>query len=200
MEVVVADAEDQHGSIRVWNLNASACSSELVPLVLRQDSCRILVEFCPHGVSTNAGDQQGNIGVWDLTASACSCELVPEVGTAMRSLTVALNGSLVVAANNAGTCYVWRMLRGASLATHFEPLHKLRAHAGTAQQRKALQAHWQQLCNCMFKHCRLLQDVEARTSQSMAGRSSMSSMRTEGRLGAVKLRAQTLQICLDPSM
>jgi len=40
--------------------------------------------------------------VWDLTANACSCELVPEVGTAVRSLTVALDGSLVVAANNAG--------------------------------------------------------------------------------------------------
>ncbi len=40
--------------------------------------------------------------MWDLTANACSCELVPEVGTAVRSLTVALDGSLVVAANNAG--------------------------------------------------------------------------------------------------
>ena len=49
-----------------------------------------------------AGDQHGNIRVWDLTANACSCELVPEVGTAVRSLTVALDGSLVVAANNAG--------------------------------------------------------------------------------------------------
>lgn len=77
-----------------------------------------------------AGDQHGNIRVWDLTANACSCELVPEVGTAVRSITVALDGSLVVAANNAGTCYVWRMMRGASMTTHFEPLHKLRAHAG----------------------------------------------------------------------
>jgi hypothetical protein len=32
--------------------------------------------------------------------------------------------------NPAGTCYVWRMMRGASLTTHFEPLHKLRAHPG----------------------------------------------------------------------
>jgi G protein beta subunit-like protein len=76
-----------------------------------------------------AGDQTGHIRVWDLTANACSCELVPEVGTAVRSLTVALDGSMVVAANNHGTCYVWRMLRGTSLTTHFEPLHKLRAHS-----------------------------------------------------------------------
>ena len=66
--------------------------------------------------------------MWDLTANACSCELVPEVGTAVRSLTVALDGSMIVAGNNAGTCYVWRMMRGAALTTHFEPLHKLRAH------------------------------------------------------------------------
>jgi WD40 repeat protein len=66
--------------------------------------------------------------VWDLTANACSCELVPEVGTAVRSLTVALDGSMIVAGNNHGTCYVWRMLRGTTLTTHFEPLHKLRAH------------------------------------------------------------------------
>ena len=55
-----------------------------------------------NGVLTRAGDQHGNIRVWDLTANACSCELVPEVGTAVRSITVALDGSLVVAANNQG--------------------------------------------------------------------------------------------------
>lgn len=60
-----------------------------------------------------SGDQNGNIRVWDLTANACSCELVPEVGTAVRSLSVALDSSMVVAANNSGTCYVWRMVRDA---------------------------------------------------------------------------------------
>jgi G protein beta subunit-like protein len=59
-----------------------------------------------------SGDQNGNIRVWDLTANSCSCELVPEVDTAVRSLTVMWDGSLVVAANNNGTCYVWRLLRG----------------------------------------------------------------------------------------
>jgi G protein beta subunit-like protein len=48
----------------------------------------------------------------------------------VRSLTVAMDGSLVVAANNSGTCYVWRAMRGSYLTTHFEPLHKLRAHQG----------------------------------------------------------------------
>jgi G protein beta subunit-like protein len=46
----------------------------------------------------------------------------------VRSLSVAADGSLVVAANSAGTCYVWRAARGAALTAHFEPLHRLRAH------------------------------------------------------------------------
>lgn len=52
----------------------------------------------------STGDQHGNIRVWDLTANACSCELVPEVGTPVRSLTVAQDASLVIAANNQGAC------------------------------------------------------------------------------------------------
>lgn len=85
---------------------------------------------------------------------------MPEVDTAVRSLTVMWDGSLVVAANNHGTCYVWRLLRGNQVTilsnlcyqwsfinllcfslrniiffflqtmTNFEPLHKLQAHNG----------------------------------------------------------------------
>lgn len=42
-----------------------------------------------------SGDQDGNIRVWDITAGACSCELVPEVDVAVRSVSVALDGSQV---------------------------------------------------------------------------------------------------------
>ena len=75
-----------------------------------------------------SADQNGNIRVWDLTANACSYELVPEVGCAVRLLTVAADGSMVVAANNRGVCYVWRLQRGLQTTAHFEPLHKLVAH------------------------------------------------------------------------
>nr|AAX18231.1 WD-40 repeat family protein [Gossypium hirsutum] len=84
----------------------------------------------PNQTELISGDQNGNIRVWDLTANSCSCELVPEVDTAARSLTVMWDGSLVVAANNHGTCYVWRLLRGNQTMTNFEPLHKLQAHSG----------------------------------------------------------------------
>ena len=91
-----------------------------------------------------SGDQNGNIRVWDLAANTCSCDLVsprsrflvlleeekqktkidvlvpfiqvPEVDTAVRSLTVMWDGSMVVAANNRGTCYVWRLLKGTQVS------------------------------------------------------------------------------------
>ncbi|XP_066316392.1 target of rapamycin complex subunit LST8-like [Miscanthus floridulus] len=103
------------------------------------DPQRLSVEASWHISSTDpnpnpkeliSGDQNGNIRVWDLAANSCSCELVPEVDTAVRSLTVMWDGSMVVAANNHGTCYVWRLLKGTQTITYFEPLHKLQAHDG----------------------------------------------------------------------
>ena len=41
---------------------------------------------------------------------------VPEVDTAVKSLTVMWDGSMVVAANNRGTCYVWRLLKGTQVS------------------------------------------------------------------------------------
>ncbi|KAF2325759.1 hypothetical protein GH714_036426 [Hevea brasiliensis] len=92
-----------------------------------------------------SGSEDGTVRIWDLRAPGCQREYesraavntvvlhpnqVPEVDTAVRSLTVMWDGSLVVAANNRGTCYVWRLLRGTQTMTNFEPLHKLQAHDG----------------------------------------------------------------------
>lgn len=51
------------------------------------------------------------------------CLQVPEVDTAVRSLTVMWDGSLVVAANNNGTCYVWRLLRGTQVDCAFGDIY-----------------------------------------------------------------------------
>jgi G protein beta subunit-like protein len=69
------------------------------------------------------GDEDGNIRVWDLTANSCSYELVPDGKNAIRSISVAPDASLVVAANNKGTCFIWKLGKG-----QFEPLHKIDAH------------------------------------------------------------------------
>ena len=77
-----------------------------------------------------AGDQHGNIRVWDLTANACSCELVPEVGTAVRSITVALDGSLVVAANNQGGAPHPADQIQLCIGTYFDQIHSCHQSLG----------------------------------------------------------------------
>ncbi|GAB4813355.1 hypothetical protein N2152v2_000401 [Parachlorella kessleri] len=115
----------EDGTVKIWDLRAPGCQREY-----ESRAAVNTVILHPNQGELLSGDAHGNIRVWDLTANACSCELVPEVGTAVRSLTVAMDGSLMVAANNNGTCYVWRAMRGSFMTTHFEPLHKLKAHQG----------------------------------------------------------------------
>ena len=111
------------GTVKIWDLRAGGYQ--------REYESRGAVTCCvlhPNGTELISGDQNGNVRVWDLTQNACSCELVPEVGTAVRSVSIAGDGSLVVAANSSGTCYVWKLQRGAKSTAHFEPLHRLQAH------------------------------------------------------------------------
>uniref|UniRef100_A0A5B7BPY3 Target of rapamycin complex subunit LST8 n=1 Tax=Davidia involucrata TaxID=16924 RepID=A0A5B7BPY3_DAVIN len=115
----------EDGTVKIWDLRAPGCQREY------ESRAAVNTVFLhPNQTELISGDQNGNIRVWDLTANSCSCELVPEVDTAVRSLTVMWDGSLVVAANNNGTCYVWRLLKGNQTMTNFEPLHKLQAHDG----------------------------------------------------------------------
>ena len=93
--------------MRVWDLRAPGCQR-----AYESRAAVNTVVLHPNQGELISGDQTGHIRVWDLTANACSCELVPEIGTAVRSLTVAMDGGMMVAANNHGTCYVWRMMRG----------------------------------------------------------------------------------------
>jgi G protein beta subunit-like protein len=69
------------------------------------------------------GDEEGNIRVFDLTANSCSYELIPDGKTAIRSLCVAQDASLILASTNRGTVFAWKLGRGS-----FEALHKIDAH------------------------------------------------------------------------
>jgi G protein beta subunit-like protein len=115
----------EDGTVKIWDLRAPGCQKEYESVAAVNT-----VVLHPNQTELISGDQNGNIRVWDLRANSCSCELVPEVDTAVRSLTVMWDGTMVVAANNRGTCYVWRLLRGKQTMTEFEPLHKLQAHNG----------------------------------------------------------------------
>lgn len=73
-------------------------------------------------------DQLGSVKVWDLGENACSHELVPEEEVPMRSVTIASDGSCLVAGNNKGNVYVWR-IQGGSYAQDGTPIMDVADHS-----------------------------------------------------------------------
>jgi G protein beta subunit-like protein len=45
-------------------------------------------------------DQNGSIRIWDLAENQCTHELLPEEDVPVRSVSMAADGSLLIAANN----------------------------------------------------------------------------------------------------
>jgi G protein beta subunit-like protein len=54
---------------------------------------------------------------------------VPDGEVAIRSISVARDASIIAAANNHGTTFVWKLGKGLDLTTQFEPLQMLQAHS-----------------------------------------------------------------------
>jgi len=105
----------------VWDLRAPGCQ--------RDYECAAPVNSVvlhPNQAELISADQNGNIRVWDLTANACSRELVPDGEIGIKTLTISSDASLVVAGNNKGRCFVWRLAEDDT--SRFEPLQKLDAH------------------------------------------------------------------------
>lgn len=65
----------------------------------------------PNQVELIYGDQSGSLKVWDLRTNTCTRALVPsgKVETPLRSISISANGKRVVAANNKGQVFVWRL-------------------------------------------------------------------------------------------
>ncbi|KAJ1565496.1 TOR complex subunit lst8 [Cladochytrium tenue] len=75
-----------------------------------------------------SSDQGGAIKIWDLAENACTHELLPEEEVPVRSVSVASDGSMLVAANNKGNVYVWRTKSKGDL-TELDAIKKVTAHA-----------------------------------------------------------------------
>jgi G protein beta subunit-like protein len=74
------------------------------------------------------GDQSGSIKIWDLTENSCTHELIPEEDVPVRSVSMAVDGSLLVTANNKGNVYSWKT-KASGTMTEFEAIAKLPAHS-----------------------------------------------------------------------
>lgn len=113
----------EDGTVKVWDVRAPSAQ-------------RTYKHYCPVNevvIHPNQGeliscDHDGNIRIWDLGENQCTHHLIPEDDVPINSLLVALDGSMLVAGNNKGNCYVWKMQNQKDI-TLLTPATKFRSHS-----------------------------------------------------------------------
>ncbi|KAH0584032.1 RNase P and RNase MRP subunit, variant 2 [Termitomyces sp. 'cryptogamus'] len=118
---LVTGSED--GTIKIWDLRSSQ-------LHRTYDNSAPVNDVCIH---PNQGeliscDQAGSIKQWDLSDNICSHELTPAGNVPIRSVTLASDGSCLVAGNNKGQCYVWKVNDENLGLPRFQAVTRFHAH------------------------------------------------------------------------
>eukprot|EP01134_Creolimax_fragrantissima_P000196 CFRG0196T1 len=148
----------EDGTVRIWDVRQPGCQREL-----EHGSMVETVTLNPNQVEIVSGDQEGRIRVWDLRANDCVEELIPEANAAMRSITVASDGSLMVASTNTGNIYVWSLrtnthAKEAGL-TEMRPLRQLGEQRGHQILKCSLNPDVTMLATCSADHTVALWNV-----------------------------------------
>ncbi|KAL6940089.1 TOR complex subunit lst8 [Hanseniaspora vineae] len=118
---MVSSSED--GTIKVWDVRAPSVQRNY-----KTGSPVNEVVIHPNQGELLSCDQDGKLKIWDLSGNKCSTTIVPEdVDTPLQSLSVASDGSMLIAGNNKGSCYVWELPNHTD-ATTLNPVTKFRSH------------------------------------------------------------------------
>lgn len=117
---MVTSLED--GTVKVWDVRSPSVQRNY------KHHCPVNeVVIHPNQGELISCDQDGNIKVWDLGENQCTHHLIPEDDVPINSLSVASDGSMLVAGNSKGNCYVWKMQNQKDL-TNLTPVTKFRSH------------------------------------------------------------------------
>jgi G protein beta subunit-like protein len=120
---MVTSSED--GTVKVWDMRT--------PTVQRNYKHRCPVHdvvIHPNQGELISCDNDGNVRIWDLGENACTHRLIPEDydDVPVRSVSVASDGSMLVAGNDSGNCYVWKMVNDKDV-TSLHPVTRFRSHS-----------------------------------------------------------------------
>ncbi|KAJ2910658.1 TOR complex subunit lst8 [Coemansia aciculifera] len=124
---LATSSEDK--TIRWWDIYAGSCKRVMEngaivnDLAIHPDSRQELIVSC---------DQKGRVRVWGISRKEILCEAVPLPDVAVRSVAVSPNGQLVVAGNNLGHVFVYRLIIDSSpqsgRVVELEPYTSFDAH------------------------------------------------------------------------
>ncbi|KIJ52632.1 hypothetical protein M422DRAFT_156123 [Sphaerobolus stellatus SS14] len=114
----------EDGTIRIWDLSKHHAHRSYDNRAPVNDIC-----IHPNQGELISCDQAGSIKLWDLTENVCTLELAPAGNVPIRSLSIASDGRCLVAGNNKGKCYVWKINPENSKLPRFQALTKFPAHS-----------------------------------------------------------------------
>ncbi|KGO66962.1 hypothetical protein PITC_038420 [Penicillium italicum] len=117
---MVTSSED--GTVKVWDTRTGSLQRNYVHRAAVND-----VVIHPNQGELISGDHAGMVRVWDLGESVCTHQLIPEEDTAVLSVSVASDGSLLCAGNKKGNVYLWRMVQ-TDETTRIIPVCTFQAH------------------------------------------------------------------------
>lgn len=115
-------SSSEDGTVKVWDLRTGHVQRNY------RHGCPVNdVVIHPNQGELISCDNDGNVRIWDLSENTCTHQLIPEADVPVRSISVASDGTMLVAGNNKGNCYVWRMTNTKDV-TALHPITKFRSH------------------------------------------------------------------------
>lgn len=90
---MVTSSED--GTVKIWDTRSASIQRNYNHHSPVND-----VVIHPNQGELISCDQAGNVRIWDLGENKCTHQLIPEDDVPVRSVTVATDGSMLVAGNN----------------------------------------------------------------------------------------------------
>ncbi|KAG7531881.1 hypothetical protein FFLO_04027 [Filobasidium floriforme] len=112
----------EDGTIKIWDMRTSGTQREY-----SHNSAVNDVVVHPNQGELISCDQNGSVKIWDLGEDSCTHELVPAEDVPIRSVSIAGDGGTLVAGNNKGNVYVWKIRQGNDLVD-LQPVTMFNAH------------------------------------------------------------------------
>jgi len=154
---MVTSSED--GTVKIWDTRSGSVQRNY-----NHGSPVNDVVIHPNQGELISCDRAGTVRVWDLGENKCSHQLIPEDDVSVASVTVASDGTMLCAGNNAGSVFVWRMIQNRDL-TSLVPVCRFTAHT-TYITRVLLSPDVRHLATCSADHTARIWSVDPTPSSA----------------------------------